>query len=196
MSRGYFNGKADIWDEKVAEKDTGKLEQMANRLDIKTGATLLDVGTGTGIFLPYLLKKVSVDGKIIALDTAERMLSKAKEKGVEGNIDYLCADVGLIPLHDDFCDAVVCYSSLPHFPGKPKAMTEIKRVLKKGGCLYVCHTSSREHINRIHQNIAAVQNHLLPDAIEMMRLFSDAGFTKIQVEDKADSYFARGCKPI
>ena len=192
MTKAYFNEKADIWDQKVAEKDISKLELMAGRLIIESGSTILDVGTGTGVFLPYLLKKVGVQGKIIAIDNADKMLSKAKSKKIGDNVIYLCADVMAIPLADDFCDAIVCYSSLPHFPDKPKAMIEMKRILKKGGQVFICHTSSREHINSIHRNLPSVHNDLLPDAIEMMTLLTNAGFADIQVEDKVDSYLACG----
>jgi demethylmenaquinone methyltransferase/2-methoxy-6-polyprenyl-1,4-benzoquinol methylase len=95
-----------------------------------------------------------------------------------------------IPLANEICDAVVCYSSLPHFPDKLKAMREIKHILKKGGRVFICHSSGREHINSIHRQIPTVQNDLLPDAIEMMAMLTTAGFTEIKVEDKADSYFA------
>ncbi|MDD5288653.1 MAG: class I SAM-dependent methyltransferase [Dehalococcoidales bacterium] len=195
MIKAFFNERADNWDKNATEQDTSKLEQMAARLKIETGATVLDVGTGTGIFLPYLLKKVGAKGNIIALDIAEKMLAKAKSKGFKGNIRYLCADVMSIPMDGEFCDAVVCYSSLPHFPDKPKAMLEMKRILKKGGRVFICHTSSREHINHIHHSIPVVQNDLLPDAIEMTMLLSNAGFTEIQVEDTAESYLACGRKP-
>jgi hypothetical protein len=74
-------------------------------------------------------------------------------------------------------------------------MIEIKRILKKGGQVFICHTSSREHINNIHRNLPSVHNDLLPDAIEMTILLTNAGFADIQVEDKADSYLACGRKP-
>ena len=194
MTKAYFNHQAHIWDEKIAEKDAAKLERIANCLTIESGATILDVGTGTGVFLPYLLKLVGTNGRIIAIDHADKMVSKAKAKSYQGNINFLCADVMAIPLGDDYCDAVVCYSSLPHFPDKVKALLEIKRILKKGGRVFICHSSGREHINSIHRQIPTVQNDLLPDAIEMMSLLTHAGFTEIKVEDKADSYFACGRK--
>lgn len=195
MTRAYFNKQADKWDKNVAEQDVSKLEKLAARLSIKTGDTVLDVGTGTGVFLPYLLKKTGEAGKIVALDIAEKMLLKSKSKNFKGNINYLCADVMAIPLDDNFCDTVVCYSCFPHFPDKLGAMSEIKRVLKRGGRVFICHTSSREHINKIHRSIPHVHDHILPDAIEMVQILSNAGFTEIQVEDKADSYFACGMKP-
>jgi len=195
MTKAYFNQQAHIWDEKIAEKDTAKLERIANCLTIRPGATILDVGTGTGVFLPYLLDKVGMCGRIIALDHAEKMLAKAKAKGFSGNIVYLCADVLAIPLTDETCDAVVCYSSLPHFPDKAQALREMKCLLKKGGGIFICHSSAREHINSIHRRIPTVQNDLLPDAIEMTILLTNAGFTEIKVEDTAENYLAYGRKP-
>jgi ubiquinone/menaquinone biosynthesis C-methylase UbiE len=194
VTKAYFNQQAHIWDEEIAEKDTAKLQSIADFLMIESGSIILDIGTGTGVLLPYLLSKVGMDGKIIALDHAEKMLLKAKTKNFVGNISFLCADVMTIPITDEYCDAVVCYSSLPHFPNKPIALLEIKRILKKGGRVFICHSSGREHINFIHQRIPVVQNDLLPDAIEMMAMLKTAGFTEINVEDKADSYFGCGRK--
>ena len=190
MTKVYFNQQAHIWDEEIAEKDTVKLQYIADCLTIKSGSIILDIGTGTGVFLPYLLSKVGMGGKIIALDHAEKMLLKAKTKNFTGNIVFLCADVMAIPLEDEIFNTVVCYSSLPHFPDKLKALMEMKRVLKKEGQVFICHSSSREHINSIHRQIPTVQNDLLPDAIEMVTLLTNAGFTEIKVEDKTDNYFA------
>ena len=195
MIKAYFNEKAAIWDEVVAEKDTVKLEKMAERLNIKRGSTILDVGTGTGVFLPFLLSKVGKNGRIVALDFAEEMLKQAQAKGFDGNIDYLCTDVTDIPLDDETFDVVVCYSSFPHFQDKLKALTEINRVIKSGGRLLICHTSSRATINEIHHQIAVVENDTIPDGDEMQLMLSAAGFTEIKIEDKSDSYLASAEKP-
>ena len=196
LIRSYFNQKADIWDEAIAERDVTKLERMARRLNIKPGATVLDIGTGTGVFLPFLLSEVGREGQLFALDIAEDMLKKAKSKGFGGNIHYLHADVTDIPLGGEICDFVVCYSSFPHFQDKPKALAEIKRVTKGGGELLICHTSSRPQINEIHHHIPVVANDLIPDEEEMWGMLAGAGFTDIWIDDSSQSYFARARKPI
>jgi ubiquinone/menaquinone biosynthesis C-methylase UbiE len=194
--RAYFNEKADAWDETVAESDTTKLERMARRLNIKPGSTVLDVGTGTGVFLPFLLSEIGRTGQLVALDLAEEMLRKAQAKGFKGNIYYLNADVTNIPLSGGIFDVVVCYSSFPHFQDKPGALAEIRRVTKGGGELLICHTSSRDKINQIHRQIPAVVNDIIPDQDEMQMMLSAAGFTDIGIDDGSQSYLARARKPV
>ncbi len=194
MVRVYFNQKAASWDETSSERDTAKLERMAKRLRIKPGSIVLDVGTGTGAFLPFLLREIGGGGRIAALDFAEKMLKRARAKGFNGNIDYLCADVTNIPLGNEIFDIIVCYSSFPHFPDKSRALTEMKRVTKRGGRLLICHTSSRASINEIHCQIHAVENDIIPDEDEMQIILLGAGFIEIKIDD-SESYLASARKP-
>ena len=191
MTTSYFNGKADIWDEKIAEKDSSKLQRMADNLDIRSGATILDVGTGTGVFVPFLLQKIGPQGKLVCLDYAEKMIEKVRNKKFKGQIDYVCSDIHATNFRDGAFDAVVCYSSFPHFQDKLKAFKEIRRILNKGGKLFICHTSSRAVINGIHQNIPEVSHDQIPDREEMLGLLSSSGFKNIELRDESDSYFVR-----
>jgi len=194
MTQSYFDGKADIWDEKIAEKDMAKLQNMADNLDIEPGSKVLDVGTGTGIFVPFLLKKVGKKGKLVCLDYSEKMLEKAREKKFWGNIEYVRSDVTSTKFEDGVFDAVVCYSSFPHFSDKHRALREIQRILKRGGELFICHTSSRTAINGIHNHIPELAGDLIPDRHEMLHLLASAGFGKIEIHDEVSSYLARAVK--
>ena len=195
MSRKFFNENAVGWDETRSEKNVHKLENLAAALALKPGMTVLDVGSGTGVFLPHILRFIGNSGRVIAFDYAEKMLAVSKSKRRIDNVSYLCGDVTSLPLDDDSCDIVVCYSSFPHFPDKIKALMEIKRVLHSNGSVFVCHTSGRAQINTIHGKVPVLQNHQLPDAIEMEQLFCGAGFAEITVMETIESYFASGKKP-
>ncbi len=194
MTHAYFNSKADIWDEKIAEKDSTKLERMVKNLGILPGSTVLDVGTGTGVFAPFLLKEIGAQGKLVCLDSAEKMLEKARVKNFKGNVEFVCADIVRTEFPSESFDAVVCYSSFPHFRDKPKALGEISRILKRGGRLFICHTSSRSAIHQIHLKIPELSSDLIPDGEEMRRLLSSSGFGRISVYDGADSYLAKAEK--
>lgn len=194
MIRTYFNQRATVWDETSSEKDMTKLERMARRLNIEPGATVLDVGSGTGVFTPFLLSRMGENGWLVALDFAEEMLRNARAKGFDGNIDYLHADVTSVPLLGEVFDVVVCYSSFPHFQDKPRTLGEVNRILKNGGKLFICHTSSRVRINEIHRHTPAVENDIIPDEDEMRIMLSLAGFTDIRIDDNNGSYLASAGK--
>ncbi len=192
--RTYFNQRATVWDETSSETDVTKLELMAKRLNIKPGSTLLDVGSGTGVLIPFLLSRIGREGRLVALDFAEEMLKRAQAKGYK-DIGYLHADVTSIPVGDEIFDVVVCYSSFPHFQDKLQALAEINRVTKSGGRLLICHTSSRAMINQFHRQIPAVENDAIPDEPEMQFLLSWAGFTDIKIDDSSEGYLCSARKP-
>jgi len=194
MIRTYFNGKAAVWDEVAVEKDQFKLRKMAARLDIRPGSMVLDVGTGTGVFLPFLMQKAGGDGKILAIDIAEEMLHRARTKSYNGAVDYLNADVAHIPLPDASVDSVVCYSSFPHFQDKPGAFAEIHRVIKRGGRLFICHSSCREAINGLHNGIPEVAGDVIPEEWEMHLMLSEAGFVDVEIEDNCENYLCRALR--
>lgn len=194
MSKEYFNSRATTWDEKVAEKDVSKLEMMLSHLDIRPGDSVLDVGTGTGIFVPYLLSKMGHDAELACLDFAEEMLEQAKAKVFNGNIRFICADIENSGLPDESFDVVVCYSVFPHFQNKPKALREICRILNKEGRLYICHTSSRHTINEIHRSLPEVCDHLFPENEDLHKMMLEAGFTDIIINDSEDYYLVSARK--
>jgi ubiquinone/menaquinone biosynthesis C-methylase UbiE len=190
----FFNNNAAEWDTTRSEKDTLKLEKMAGRLNLEPGSFVLDAGTGTGVFLPCILDRIGAKGRVTALDFAENMLKLASSKNGSHNIFYLRADIMGLPLAENTFDRVVCYSSFPHFSDKLQALREIIRVLKPGGKLAVCHTSSRAHINSVHSRQPAVKDHIIPDSDEMRDLMLKAGFEPVQIEDTHDSYLAMADK--
>ncbi len=196
MIRTYFNGKAAIWDEVAAEKDQSRLRQMAARLDIRPGSVVLDVGTGTGVFVPFLRQRTGGNGKILALDIAEKMLHRARVKNFDGVVSYLNADVAHIPLPDVSVDSVVCYSSFPHFQDKAKALVEMYRVVKNGGRIFICHSSSREAINGLHNGIPEVAGDVIPEEYEMRSMLSEVGFADIKIEDNCENYLCRALKGV
>jgi len=195
MIRAHFNQIAARWDEtRWSGEDMTKLERMAKRLDIKPGSAVLDVGTGTGVFIPFLLSEIGKSGRIVALDCAEKMLRQARAKGFNGNIDYLHADVTNIPLRNEIFDIVVCFDCFPHFQDKPRALAEMNRIIKSGGKLRICHTLSRATINQIHRQIPAVENDIIPNEGEMQIILLMAGFTEIKIDDNSESYLTSARK--
>jgi demethylmenaquinone methyltransferase/2-methoxy-6-polyprenyl-1,4-benzoquinol methylase len=192
ISRKFFNDRAEHWDETVRNNDPQKLRSMADRLIIKNDDRVLDVGTGTGVFIPHIAEKLNGGGKIISMDYAINMLYRANAKFPQnGSLRYICAEIETLHMNSDVFDVATCYSTFPHFHDKPKALDNLRHLLRSNGILYICHTAGRETINDIHRNIPDFQDHLIPDNESMTQLLKDAGFTDIFIEDDSESYLVK-----
>src|SRR5438128_11106092 len=52
--------------------------RAVNRLDLKFGDRVLEVGCGTGRNLPFLSRAVGPDGRVYGIDLSEGMLAEAR----------------------------------------------------------------------------------------------------------------------
>lgn len=77
--REAFNRLAGEWDER-ALSSPDKIRYLLSFLTIPPSSTVLDVGSGTGILIPFLREKMGSSGLIVELDVAEEMLEVAKRK--------------------------------------------------------------------------------------------------------------------
>jgi ubiquinone/menaquinone biosynthesis C-methylase UbiE len=192
ISRKFFNDKAEHWDDTARNNDPEKLRKMVERLNIQEDSYILDVGTGTGVFIPYISEKLNGGGKIVSMDYAINMLFKANSKFQQnGHLRYICAEIETMHLVDRPFDVATCYSTFPHFHNKPQALKNLQSLLKSNGILYICHTASKETINEIHRSIPDFQDHIIPENDVMWQLLVDAGFTNIEINDDTDYYLVK-----
>ncbi|WP_084667046.1 class I SAM-dependent methyltransferase [Thermanaeromonas toyohensis] len=193
--REYFNQKAAEWDSLLSEETIQCLKTIIRELAIKPGSIILDVGTGTGVLLPFLVEATGQDGKVVALDIAEEMLARAKAKNIH-NVDYVLGDITCTPFDENTFDEVICNSCFPHVLDKPRALREMARLLKPGGRLVICHPMSREAVNELHRSIGGVVgNDLLPDDEEMQSLCRQAGLVQVNITNTHEKYILTARKP-
>jgi ubiquinone/menaquinone biosynthesis C-methylase UbiE len=185
----YFDHVALNWDCEVTGERLECLNNIIKELRIKSGDYVLDIGSGTGILLPFLIPAVGGKGKVIVLDFSQEMVKQAKAKDFSAVVDYVRADVTAIPLSDSRIDLAICNSVFPHFGNKAKALEEMARVIRHDGRLVICHTVSRETINRLHQSIGGiVANDFLPDESELREMAEQAGLKITRYEDRPKRY--------
>jgi SAM-dependent methyltransferase len=98
-------------------------------LALRKGKTALDLGAGTGKFLPHLRR---TEATVVAVEPVAAMLAQL----VEGNpgIEAKQGSADHIPLTSSSIDAIVCAQSF-HWFARAEALQEIRRVLKAGGVL-------------------------------------------------------------
>ncbi|MCK4473176.1 MAG: methyltransferase domain-containing protein, partial [Anaerolineae bacterium] len=94
--REYFDRAAANWDALEVEETYVRLREIVAGLDIAPGATVLDVGCGTGVLLPLLHESMNGDGRVVALDLSGEMLKRARGKGQPAV--YVQGDAQSLPL--------------------------------------------------------------------------------------------------
>jgi len=140
LSRRSFEQAAKAYDEAaVLQREVAT--RLVERLDymLIEPTVILDVGVGTGYCSLDLVKRYP-DAQLIALDIAQAMLEQTKTKMISANttkknIHYLASDVEKIALADNNVDLVVSSLTLQWCNDFAKAFSELKRVVKPGGCI-------------------------------------------------------------
>ena len=195
--KDFFNEMADQWDEKYATEELlSFLEKFVPKFGLKSGQSVLDVGTGTGILIPFLLKIIGSSGSITAIDYAEKMIEKCTEKFSNlSNVTIINQDVETLDLPPNSFDAITCFGLFPHIEDKEKALHRMNRVLKHGGRLIIAHALSSLEINKHHHQASpSVINDVLPEEPVMKELLNKSGFSEITIEDSPGQYLCISTK--
>ena len=108
----------------------------AGCLPAQPGASILDLGCGTGLELSYYFKR-NPTARVTGIDLAQGMLAELKRKFADRHLELILGSYFDIPLGHAQYDAAVSVESLHHFtreeknPPVPKAvrLTERGRVL-------------------------------------------------------------------
>lgn len=185
----FFNSVAHKWDSMIVVNEE-KINYALDRTGLSEESSILDVGTGTGVMIPFLLNRIGLKGKITAVDIAENMLDVAKEKFQgEDRIEFLNINIEEEKVEETF-DLIICYSVFPHFTNKTETIKKlIDNNLKKDGKLLIFHSQSKEKINSIHQKTdAVVAEDKLIDLDRQKKLFKNEGMKVSMGIDNEEMY--------
>ena len=153
----------------------------------KKPQAILDIATGTGD-LPIMMADKIEAKKIIGLDISEGMLEVGKQKikaqNLDKRIEMIVGDSENLPFEDETFDVVTVSFGVRNFENLEKGLSEIKRVLKKGGKLIVLETSVPEKFP-FKQGYVFYSNIILPT---IGRLFSKDKVAYQYLSDSAKAF--------
>jgi len=114
------------------------------RMEIKPGDKVLDVGCGPGTDTITLGRVVGPSGQVVGIDYDEGMIAqaelRAKEEGIEKWVTHQRADVASLPFDSDYFDSCRSERLFQHLPNYEQALSEMTRVTKPFGWVIVVDT--------------------------------------------------------
>ena len=163
------------------------------------GGPVLDVCCHGGTFTKVILSKIG-SKDIYGVDVSHSAIQYAQKKIPFGK--FKVADAAKLPYTNNFFNAVICLEVLEHVDNPSQALSEIYRVLKKGGYTVILVPSDNRLFKIVwfvwtlyypvwkHAHVQSFQNSTLEDLIKKTKLKIDkvrifnAGMLKLIVARK------------
>jgi arsenite methyltransferase len=114
--------------------------------NIQSGERVLDVGSGLGIDSFIASHSAGPDGEVIGIDISSKEVKHAQTRAQAYGLQktkFMVADMENIPLPDDHFDVIISNGAFCLAPNKKRAFEELFRVLKPGGRISVCTTTTK-----------------------------------------------------
>jgi len=124
-----YTAQAEAYRRGRPEYPAAVQDWLRDDLALGAGETVLDLGAGTGKFLPHLR---ATGVAVIAVEPVPAMRAQLARQNP--GIEAMAGTAEDIPLAEGAVDAVVCAQAF-HWFANPAALAEIHRVLKPGGRL-------------------------------------------------------------
>lgn len=114
---------------------------LARHFRLKPGMKLLDVGCGFGYALRTWGRFCMPGGELVGLDREEKLLASAarfaRAEGLGKAARFVSGDVCRMPLPDNAFDITIAHVVFCHLNEPEKALDEMIRVTRRGGCIAV-----------------------------------------------------------
>lgn len=161
----WMTGDYDIFS-RFMEKDA---ELFYQRLGVKPGTHLLDVGCGSGqLALIAARAGAQVSGCDIATNWIEKAQTRAAAEGL--NINFEEGDAELLPYADAQFDVVVTMFGAMFAPRPELVAAELTRVCRPGGIIAMANWTPAGFIGQMFKTIA---RHIAPSGMPSPALWGD-----------------------
>jgi SAM-dependent methyltransferase len=160
---------------------------------LEQGDTVLDLGSGGGFDCFLAAREVGAAGRVIGVDMTPEMVETARENAETNDatsVEFRLGEIEHLPVADGSVDVIVSNCVVNLSPHKPQVFREAYRVLRPGGRLVVSDVVLTTELpadfrGDLASVAACIGGAASIPALETM--LTDAGFTGISIEPKADS---------
>lgn len=156
---------------------------------LRTGETVVDLGSGGGLDVFLAAKKVGSTGKAIGIDMTPDMIERARAGAIQSglsNTEFHLAQIDQMPLDDKSVDCIISNCVINLAPDKPKVFREMLRVLKPGGRVAISDIALYQPLPAeikasVEAYVGCIAGALLIS--DYQRLLHEAGFSSVVVSE-------------
>lgn len=158
--------------------------------ELKSGMTVVDLGSGGGIDVFLSAKKVGSKGRAIGIDATPEMIHRARETAKDAgytNVEFRLGEIEHMPLESGVADVVISNCVINLSPDKQQVFDEAFRVLRPGGKLAVSDIVLLKDLPEELRADMGAWSHCVSGAVteaEYTGAMKKAGFVRIKVEDR------------
>lgn len=154
-AKRFYDSISKVYDHLIGSSEQKFAEEALDRLNIRGGESVLEIGFGTGRCLKRIAESVGREGRAYGMDISLGMSNvtwrRIKEAGLMERTCLCCGDAASLPYGDRVFGAVFMSFTLELFdtPEIPQVLHEIERVLKQGGRLGIVSISKENGGNML-----------------------------------------------
>lgn len=160
---------------------------------LRTGETVLDLGSGGGFDCFLAARRVGKTGKVIGIDMTPEMVTKARgnARKVEAtNVEFRLGEIEHLPIADESVDVILSNCVINLSPDKGAVFREAFRALKAGGRLAISDVvATKDMPPGLAQGVEAMTGCVAGAAkVEQLEgLLREAGFEQVRIAAKPES---------
>ena len=113
---------------------------IVGALSLQPGERVLDIGSGPGFLACEMASAVGPSGAVTGIDPSRDMLSLAAGRDAPAHVTFELGDATDLPFADGTFDVVTSTQVYEYVADMPRALTEARRVLRRGGRVLVLDT--------------------------------------------------------
>ena len=154
---------------------------------LKSGETILDLGSGAGIDCFLASNLVGETGRIIGVDMTADMIDRARDNAKKNdldNVEFRLGEIEHLPVADGTIDAVISNCVVNLSPDKPQVFSEVYRALKPGGRMMISDIVQLKPLpEKILKSIEAYVGCIAGASLksDYISMIEDAGFRDIEI---------------
>ena len=184
--RALFRDEVDRFREPTPREVVPRLKRIVELAGLVPSDRVLDVGTGTGVLIPYI-KHYGVR-TIVGCDLSPTMLDEARRQ--HPDVSFWCGDVVDLPDRYGSFDTVFLNAMFGNVWDQSAALRRVAALLVASGRICISHPLGSRFVADLHHDDPRRTPHLLPDRNRLRELTATLELKTLYFEDSVELYAA------